>query len=923
MRKLVWVIVFALVMTLGIFAFSSSAADENSDAVWKVQHADGSIEYYNNYYDAYTKVKSGDYFTMVKDRVELTGSAQCTISDAVFTLDYGDSTVVFTEKTIRDTRVVFKGSKNTINIVANGAKIFMQTDNVGFMNLGNNTMIVNGGEDLLTYHGPCFVDTSSGSVELNDVYMRKNTQNMRGLICSRGNAKISIYNSILSGTNGKYCLLAHSNGTIDVYNTIMFAEDNGQFVDIDGETNKNASVTLHSGTYVYGQFYIRNGGSLKIADGVYTNFDPTPYLIDDCRASASTVKSTETLRSFVEPASEEISTHTVSYTYTTTPPFVIDPVKNATSVFRIIDKNGKTVGYSSDFYQTLLNHQDGQTLRLLRHVDLSDIKPITLKGNLTVDLANYNVFITDETKVNASTNIFTLLGKGTFTLQANSSVISAPKGVGFINTGAGIDINLELGGAYVFTTNGINFAGSTLTVKGGYLNVNTDKAAITSVGDLLLEETAIVNDGKGLVVDAYAGFTSKTSDLASMKGEYAIKSLFSVNLEGGIIYGLIDTKTLSATNGTRFSKASTDVDSDFFFSNELKVYNFVAFSHKGYTVTRREIPLMLDYVARNVSGDVLANFTLENHLSLNVYIPAYVFGNDKDGCGRIVVDGLLYNVDTDDGVKCYVDSGVYYRFVYPFIYHDGLDASGRVDCVYGSHKESVEFNVIDVLVASMEKCKDENVRRAIGAYLMFAFEVKDVEGSEQILEGYSEFEYPLYTGTDNEELSSILRTAVFSVEGYINLLFEKNVTAATVTYGYGGRQLTSSMEDGKLKIMTFRIDAYADMSITYTDEAGEHTFTFNLTDLYGVTALGDTYSSRIFRSYIIFLTSALGAEAGPEYTLQKYPVTENEGIVDGTDTPLVDLPGRNDIYEEPEIINLDVIPEDSDTPVCSLVTEQE
>ena len=182
MRKLVWVIVFALVMTLGIFAFSSSAADENSDAVWKVQHADGSIEYYNNYFDAYTKVKSGDYFTMVKDRVELTGSAQCTISDAVFTLDYGDSTVVFTEKTIRDTRVVFKGSKNTINIVANGAKIFAQTDNVGFMELGSNTMIVNGGENLLTFHGPCFVNTSAGSVEINNVYMRKNTGNMRGLI---------------------------------------------------------------------------------------------------------------------------------------------------------------------------------------------------------------------------------------------------------------------------------------------------------------------------------------------------------------------------------------------------------------------------------------------------------------------------------------------------------------------------------------------------------------------------------------------------------------------------------------------------------------------------------------------------------------------------------------------------------------------
>ena len=514
MKKILWILLFALILSVGVFTLCSSAAEENTDAVWLVTHADGKTEYYNEFYDAFTKAKTGDYFKINKSHVEVTGHATTSIANSLYTIDLGSSTVVFTESYYRSTRIVFNGKGNTVRIVGDGAKIFMQTDVVGCIDSGDNRIEIEGGSKLITFHGPCIVNTSYGETFVKNVYMRKNTGNMRGMLCARGNGTMEIRDSVICGSSGKYAILAHGSGTVDVYNSLLCGVDGEKFIDIDGS---GATVTLHDGTYIYGQVNMVNGGTLCVDEGVYSNFDVTNYLINGAQINTSGVKRTEQIKTFAAPSSETTSSLTMGFGFVTTPAFVLTPTKTGTSVFRVIDENGSTIGYCDEFYQALLNHKKGQTLRLVRNVDIKQVLPFTLHEKLTVDFGNYNVFISDEASVSSSSNLLTILGKGEFTLIANSSVISTPKEVGFINTGAGVDIVLDLGGAYIFAAQGVNCAGYSVKVTGGYINTNSTKPVVFCLGDVTLDSCVLLNEGGGKAVENYGAILSKNSELVVNK----------------------------------------------------------------------------------------------------------------------------------------------------------------------------------------------------------------------------------------------------------------------------------------------------------------------------------------------------------------------------------------------------------------------
>lgn len=821
------------------------------NAVWQVTHDNGYKEYASTFLGGFELVREGSVMKLLPSYLNVNIASTYTVpTNTKYTIDFGDSTIVLTNKDIRTAALLFKGV-NDVTILADGARVFLQEATSSFMTFsGNSRLTVYGGEGKLSVWAPDALELGDNAhAELHDVYFYKNHGNMRALLGVRGNSSAALYDSLLFTEQNRVAILMHTGGKVTLTDTSIISADSTGILDFDGD---NISFATYGACYFYGKL-VGTPRNVTLSGDVYTNFGiKDEYLAQGHAASAaSKTKSFETSK-FSAPNQSVDAPMTASFAYRVMSLGKLTDSEEEGSIWRIDNADGETVGYTDNFHYPFRNYKLTAGTRLTLLCDVTEPTPgftASLDGDLTVDLGD-NVIQVGDGGFGVSDSLFSFEGEGRVNIFAENARIIFDSEGALLRLGGYVSSSISFGGSYHLISCLATAVRGDLTVLGGTVSTSGD-FLVSDYGNITLDGVCVMTDAVQLF-SVGGDVILRSTELITDGGSISCGRLLAD--ASSLVCGEIEATSVSAEAGARFSH-TLGSRTDFFLREDS--FDLEASRPKivdGELVLGEASSCRFDYVAVSTEGNVMANMTLAGSATLNVYIPVYVKNGTESVAVRIVHDGLVYSEGTVKN-KIIIDGTEYFVYSYPYIYQNTLLEKTRIDLLCDGILVRIEVSPKELLLSSLEGCRDEGVLRGTVAYLSYALLASDDPDITSALLPYAEYlpdGRAKYTPTSDSEC---LRTVYFNAEeSTLDFYLRDGTEVKELRFSYGGKDISALPDDdGIIRVPMYRLDNREAVRILIKDGESNRLVSLDIIELYALVSASPSRSAELFGRYLAYL----------------------------------------------------------------------
>ena len=822
------IITLALVLLLlAVCLCITVLADGERDGgpVWEITDSAGNVSLSYGYFDGLSNVADGDTLRLIPDYIEL-DTVYTLRTDKQFTVDLGDSTVVYPSNTITTPVFVINGSTD-VTFIGDGANIYLQDNVRSFISVSDTASVtfIGSGQGIGIY-APDAVDAGgTATVTLRNVHFMKNSGNMMGLVCARASSTVTAYDSTFVSKAGGNAVYSCANGKMSLYNCSVISLDATNGAQVADSATLYAEETLFSCS-------MKNVGGFTAGAGCYLAQGITAKYPASAEAVSLKLSSAPTVNIFVAPSSfEAVAAAKMSVTtYVKTVSGVTDTPTEA-SVWRVENELGNY--YTDDFLYPLVNSREGDRLMLLRDVSLPYISGESILADL-IDLGGYSISVGLPAGLSGDdVALFNVGGSGELTLRASGSFELAGLLLSTSRSTA-----LELEGATLTLGSLVRFSGDSLTVKGG--TVRTASTAINAIGN-----SSVTIDGTGVISDATAvsaggEVTVQNSLLASTSNGPAIVTLAGASMLGdSYIYGSVDGSTVIAENGVKFNTPPTQNAKFLVKPLPSAIENDLC---PG---------LFFNYECADPTRSVRASFTMSSDVLLSVYVPDYVY-LDSAAFTLISIDGMTYTPSAADGKSVELDGEGYTVFIYPQVHIRDVLSDGVIRFISFGNEFTLGFTVSELMLESLRQSSNTSFSAAAATYLDLAYSAVGHTPED----GVAELIYP-YVSTSVPPIPTApdtVRTTFFDAErGVIDIYGAEGVTLNRVVITWGKKQIVIRAEDGVIECPFLRLDPGASITLDYFRDGKHESVEIGILSLYAPIEGSSGHSAALFRKYIAYL----------------------------------------------------------------------
>ncbi len=852
MKKLLKTSLFIIFTVAFFFAIGllSYAEDDSAEPVWRVTHADGTTEELNDFLAPFDTAMSGDSFELLPEylEVDIAGTHIAT-ANADYTLDFGSSTLVLTNKEIKASAIAINNS-SSISILGDGCTVYLQDQTSSFMTFNSTSRLyLDGGRNMFRILAPdSFEILGNATAEVHNLYVYKHCSNMMGGFCVRSNATATIYNSLFYSENGRSAVFSDDNGSLKLINCDVISLDNTSVMAL---RENGAKISFEGDCYVYGSISFLNSASatnVELNGCLFTNSTSFNSSLSNMGMASLNIERCYSIASFVAPnssikgASSFLFTRRFSMDNTASMDL---PVERR--VWELTDSEGELLGYLNSFEALVQNVDKIGAARLLKDIEVSNSLNLTVSEDMLIDLSSREISIYPHPYLlNSNNSLFTFLGEGTVEIRAFASVISGSKGsLAVAKDWASIYLNMSES-IVCLPSLAHSFRGD-LQVEGlvalgeGATMLSTDSGSISIASSTLRAKNAPVVHGGSVEV--------RESTLISTEGVVITTSGELLLEDCPAIIGDVVATRVTSTAGTLLTKRIARGDNFFHkkSASSIRIKDYAL--NNGGVESLGEVAYYTTLVTVPTEGHLSANLTLATYPRLNVYLPMLIAEEDREFALRISSRGVLYNGGINDAEIVTVNGERCMRFSYPYVYSDGFDEEVTVELAIGKVTEGASLVPYKLALDSLDQTDDEFTISATIAYLNYALYTCYDEDIETIVRDYSS-----YLPTDPEyaissRIKNILSSISLDTESnllYLNLADRS--ASLTVNYTYGGRKYTAIAEQGRVELHWHRMD------ITRIELVNDgESITINLAELYSLVSRSPSRSSKTLARYIAFI----------------------------------------------------------------------
>lgn len=523
------------------------------------------------------------------------------------------------------------------------------------------------------------------------------------------------------------------------------------------------------------------------------------------------------------------------------------------SVWKVVLKDG-SVKYSENETTPFYFISQYSELALMCDLAVKNGFDIMLSGDFKIDLSSFTLSVAEGCIPDV---LFTVSGEGRFTVTSSGSAIIAPDSVIFL-VSSRRGLFCELGGGTVIGRSLCSVKDSSaelsaLTFVGG-------GEAISAIGsELKLDGCVVIGNGAGELLksdgDVYLYGATKLAAQTGMTVLNISGTLYA-DADSGL-YGTTSAAAFSVAKGCMFSHVPDGIVSNMPLLREKNSQNLITYTlDEGGNLTSGTVRVIYAYASGALNKGLSASFVFNTVATLCVYVPESVTSLE-DFKIRIMLGGILYEADVEDGKGVKVGNTAYTRFVYPYVYPTSYNADVSVTLLADGFMSYSSASIERLVEASFAAAEGEGLKTVIATYAAFskASLGNALPTESEMAEYVHKYSGEYGTGADLREILGYVRYNI--IDGALVLGAPKKNAAYTVTYRFGTEDLTYTLGIGEseLSIPIFRLAPNADISVSVEGE--DNVYTFNLYDVYRYGKVGT--SARTYLAYRLAYAEVLAA----------------------------------------------------------------
>lgn len=830
-RKILSGLIFALVivvlLTLAASAESQRAADE-AKPVWNIKSIDGTESISYDFFDGLTRANDGDVLTLMVDYIEL-DTVFTLKTGKSFTLDLGDSKIVYPNNTITTPVLIIQG-KTQVKMLADGAQIYLQDNVRSFISISDSTLDVVGTGEGLRIMAPDAVDAGGGAtVTLDNVHFMKNSGNMMGLLCSRSTSKVVARNSTFVSRAGGNAVYSCASGQMSLYNCQVISLDNTSAAQISD------SATLYAENTVFSCQVKNQNNGFTAGDGCYIPKGVTFTPASGTTAIPVSILASLEVEKFVAPSSYETVSaadcNIANYVTAGMNPSRLTDSPTDGSVWRV--ENGEKCYYTDYFYYPLLSSEEGDRLTLLRDVTLTHFMNTEVKAE-SIDFGTHSLCaaLPDGLTYTAPITLLDTAASGDFTL-ASGGKIDLP--VLLLSTDRPTVLNLD--GASITVTSLATVTAKNLTVSGGYIKTKETALMAVGQGDVVIisstvvSDTVAVNSGKDTLV--------RDSVVASLGDFETVRAFRTLSFDGNCyIFGTAIAEKITADGEVYFNTPPV-ADLDFLLKPLAE------------PVICDDLPeLIFTHRVSKLEGEIKYYFTMSTYPTLNVMVPRYLY--EFEVFTLISVDGIVYTPTYAHASEMTLNGEEYYSFAYPYIYASDTAEEGKIRLSLCGLDFEYDFTVRDLMLKNFREISNTTVKCVIATYLEYALNAANDES-------YSVLREELYPFVASPTVPvptapTLIKSVFFDTErGVISLYPTDGVKLESAVIKWGNSTVTVNSKNGVIHLPYLRLDPSVPFNIRFINGDERGTCELGILSLYATVRGSTGRSTAMLESYLRYL----------------------------------------------------------------------
>lgn len=523
------------------------------------------------------------------------------------------------------------------------------------------------------------------------------------------------------------------------------------------------------------------------------------------------------------------------------------------SVWKVVFKDG-SVKYSESETTPFYFISQYSELALMCDLAVKNGFDIMLSGDFKIDLSSFTLSVAEGCIPDV---LFTVSGEGRFTVTSSGSAIIAPDSVIFL-VSSSRGLLCELGGGTVIGRSLCSVKDSSaelsaLTFVGG-------GEAISAIGsELKLDGCVVIGNGAGELLksdgDVYLYGATKLAAQTGMTVLNISGTLYA-DADSGL-YGTTSAAAFSVAKGCMFSHVPDGIVSNMPLLREKNSQNLTTYTlDEGGNLISGTVRVIYAYASGALNKGLSASFVFNTVATLCVYVPESVTSLE-DFKIRIMLGGILYEAEVEDGKGVKVGNTAYTRFVYPYVYPTSYNADVSVTLLADGFMSYSSASIERLVEASFAAAEGDGLKTVIATYAAFSkASLGNALPTESEMAQYvHKYSGEYGTGAELREILGYVRYNI--IDGALVLGAPKKNAAYTVTYRFGTEDLkyTLGIGESELSIPIFRLAANADISVSVEGE--DTVYTFNLYDVYRYGKVGT--SARTYLAYRLAYAEVLAA----------------------------------------------------------------
>ena len=854
------------VMSIGTVAYAGEEEEEEEKHIWKVTYLGGVEDYYDDFAAPFadTLSRDGAVYTFLPDSFDLYMDKYVTVrAQADVTLDFRGKKIVCPETKEQQNDInkhmfsCTSSNGSTITFLMEGAEMYAaHQGRTAIQMTGKGRLVVDGGAlgGKLFAPGAIHVYTdNTGDAEpslIKNMYIYKPSGNMTGLISARQNGVIKIVDSVIVSPNASWdTVFLHNKGKVIVENSFVANLANGRVIGVNKDAT-TPSFQLHDGSFLYGSV------SSEVA-GFGMSFYPTShysenlsrFATDETDMSVKAVNNSVKIYSSTQVGSYTTATQKIKFNYVVAEDMRPSSSQNAASVWRMELPDG-SFEYTDKFYSAFKYASDYKSFTLLKTVKIERSASAMIDGDFVIDLDGRNLIISDEYEADYP-SFLSVTGTGNLTIRMKNSIVSVPK-MTFISATGISNVTVECDGGFIGAKTVIDALDANVEIVNAILETTSGNAVSTDK-NIILDGVTVVGGGVGQLVHASANvallnkcklFTTTGSCAVATNGQLSVS-------DSTYISGTVSATDIVLEDYAAFSHKPKASKIDKIILKENVKVAFTLTTYDGEKLTTVKKTYTFGYISSDLNENILANFTMDESVAFNLYIPTSVV-EYADFAIRLSIDGLLMEFDEKDASKTVVSNREYSKFVYPYVYPTEYSSVINIKLISGDVSVDVTPSVSELFESSFAACEDEAGKSIMATYAAYACALSDA---------------PL----TNEDMISRVKTYVpfgnsFNVpvgnpyldaeEQKLVIAFARGFTGeANATVRFGAEDITVYAEVGSkdISIPVYRLDPNQKIILTLIENGQEEEYSFYVFDL--IDRVYDTGLGEYLKLYGAYLLS--------------------------------------------------------------------